>query len=264
MQQLVAEFSARAATAPDAIAVIDASGSHTTAEVMREAELLSRVLAAAVEGAPTVLVQADNTWRTLAAALAVGMQGGLIAVISRHATPASSRSRCRTSIPDVVVASEPDDPRLGRPRGPLLREIRGARGWTGGGAPRRRPRRERWRGGVVIGMTSGSTGRPKCVVQSEAALRYAGRHHRRRRPAPGDPVAAIVPLSSDGRVLLRHVPAAAARLADRLPGRLGPGGRGARCWPSTACAGRCCVPTMALQLSAGRDSDGSALVAAAP
>ena len=56
---------------------------------------------------------------------------------------------------------------------------------------------ERWDGGVVIAMTSGSTGRPKCVVQSEAALRYAGQATIDAVGLqPGDPVGALVPLSS--------------------------------------------------------------------
>src|SRR5213079_1496355 len=48
-----------------------------------------------------------------------------------------------------------------------------------------------------IGLTSGSTGRAKGVVQSEAALRYAcACTIEINGLAPGDAVAAIVPLSS--------------------------------------------------------------------
>ena len=58
-------------------------------------------------------------------------------------------------------------------------------GWTLAVAPARPVSDvERWRGGAAVAMTSGSTGRPKCVVQSEDAIRYAGRlDHRRDRPA---------------------------------------------------------------------------------
>jgi acyl-CoA synthetase (AMP-forming)/AMP-acid ligase II len=55
----------------------------------------------------------------------------------------------------------------------------------------------RWAGGSAVAMTSGSTGRPKCVVQSEAAIRYAGRSTIDAIGLqPGDPVGAFVPLSS--------------------------------------------------------------------
>ncbi len=132
MHQLVAEFSARAAETPDAVAVIDASGPHTAAEVLRSAEELAGVLAEIVDGAPTVLVQADNTWRTLSAALAVGLRGGLIAVVSRHATPGEFAIACSDLVPDVVIASGPvlsagTSPSTTSPRG--MRPLTAGRSW---------------------------------------------------------------------------------------------------------------------------------------
>jgi non-ribosomal peptide synthetase component E (peptide arylation enzyme) len=100
----------------------------------------------------------------------------------------------------------------------------------------------------VIGLTSGSTGRAKGVVQSEDALRYAGRATIEAVGLrPGDTVAALVPLSSaaaicfglylplllGGRVLLldRWDPAVAVDLMAAHDAR----------WTM-------CVPTMALQM----------------
>ncbi len=91
MWELARDFVARAANSPDDIAVVDATGEHTMAEVVAAATGLAAQLDAATGGSPTVLVQADNTWRTLAAAIAVGLRGGLIAVFSRHATPVGVR-----------------------------------------------------------------------------------------------------------------------------------------------------------------------------
>src|SRR5690606_24944138 len=55
----------------------------------------------------------------------------------------------------------------------------------------------RWNGGAVAAMTSGSTGRPKCVIQTEDALRYAGRSTIEAVGLEaGDAVGALVPLSS--------------------------------------------------------------------
>ena len=55
-------------------------------------------------GPPTVLVQADNSWRTLAAAVAVGLRGGLIAVISGHATRSEYELALEDIEPDAVLA----------------------------------------------------------------------------------------------------------------------------------------------------------------
>ncbi|WP_307796065.1 fatty acid--CoA ligase family protein [Amycolatopsis sp. 195334CR] len=128
-------------------------------------------------------------------------------------------------------------------------------GWCATGA--RREHADRWAGGVVIGLTSGSTGRAKGVVQSEASLRYAGRSTIDAVGLrPGDPVAALVPLSSaaavcfglylplllGGPILLleRWDPAAAVRLMAEHRAR----------WTM-------CVPTMALQMGAAADRDGA-------
>ena len=88
MQLLAREFAERAERAPGDVAVIDALGVHTVGEVMAAARELATALEESLGGSPTVLVQADNTWRTLATALAVGLRGGMVAVLSGHAVAA--------------------------------------------------------------------------------------------------------------------------------------------------------------------------------
>ena len=88
MQLLAQEYAERAASAPGDPAVIDPLGEHTVGEVMGQARDLATALEDALGGRPTVLVQADNTWRTLATALAVGLRGGTVAVLSSHAVAA--------------------------------------------------------------------------------------------------------------------------------------------------------------------------------
>lgn len=106
MKQLATELTSRAATDPDTVAVIDADGQHTLGEVVTEASRLAAWLEEAVGGSPTVLVQADNSWRTLAAAVAVGLRGGLIAVTSRQATASEVALALEDLRPDVVVAAD--------------------------------------------------------------------------------------------------------------------------------------------------------------
>ena len=106
MQVLAADFAERARCSPEEPAVIDASGEHSTAELQRAAQALAGELGEALTGAPTVLVQADNTWRTLAAALAIGQRGGVMVVISRHATRSEFELACADVLPDAVVASD--------------------------------------------------------------------------------------------------------------------------------------------------------------
>jgi acyl-CoA synthetase (AMP-forming)/AMP-acid ligase II len=197
MQQLAQEVLARAETSPEQIAVVDGTGEHTVGEVVAHARELAAVLAEKLEGAPTVLVQADNTWRTLAAALAVGIRGGLVAVISGHATRTEWELAHEDIAPDAVVVSPHTAAgwQVGEEFAETGQALDGwpvltvASGVTAGV--------ERWNGGVVIAMTSGSTGRPKCVVQTEEALRYAGASTIEAVGLqPGDPVGALVPLSS--------------------------------------------------------------------
>lgn len=197
MRMLAQELVERAERAPDVVAVIDGEGEHTLRQVVAQAREIADLLEQVQSGPPTVLVQADNSWRTLAAAVAVGLRGGLIAVVSGHAARSEYELALEDIQPDAVIASpqalatwQVADASL-----PAAGEVLG--GWPLRAAPGRTRGVERWDGGVVIAMTSGSTGRPKCVVQSESALRYAGRAtidavglH------PGDPVGALVPLSS--------------------------------------------------------------------
>src|SRR4051812_7822862 len=106
MHQLARQFAERADRTPDDLAVIDALGQHTVAEVMTAARELAAALEDSLEGSPTVLVQADNTWRTLATALAVGLGGGMVAVLSSHAVAAEFALAMEDIEPDAVVASD--------------------------------------------------------------------------------------------------------------------------------------------------------------
>lgn len=197
MQVLAAEFAQRAARSPAAVAVLDATGEHTTAEVQAGADALSARLAARVDGPPTVLVQADNTWRTLTTALAVGARGGVVVVISAHATAAELALALEDVEPDALLAAPEVLDAWGVRGAAFPHHDRTLAGWdllSRGTAPRDVAR---WAGGAAVAMTSGSTGRPKCVVQSEASLRYAGRATIEAVGlAPGDAVGAFVPLSS--------------------------------------------------------------------
>jgi len=197
MQQLAKEVLARAESTPDQVAVVDGTGEHSLGEVVAHAKALAELLGDRLEGAPTVLVQADNTWRTLAAAIAVGIRGGLVAVISGHAARSEWELAYEDIVPDAVVAASStlDTWALGEE---FVVAGEALAGWPVAVAASGRTRGvERWNGGAVIAMTSGSTGRPKCVVQSEDALRYAGRSTIEAVGLePGDPVGALVPLSS--------------------------------------------------------------------
>ena len=197
MRKLARELVERAERAPDDVAVIDGEGEHTLRQVVARAGEIVALLDRCQAGRPTILVQADNSWRTLAAAVAVGLRGGLIAVISGHAARSEYELAVEDIQPDAVVASpqavatwQVDDASL-----PAAGEV--LDGWPLRAAPGPTKGVERWAGGVVIAMTSGSTGRPKCVVQSEDSLRYAGRATIDAVGLqPGDPVGALVPLSS--------------------------------------------------------------------
>ncbi|WP_018332285.1 class I adenylate-forming enzyme family protein [Actinomycetospora chiangmaiensis] len=242
MRELHADLVRRAAAAPDDVVAIDADGAHRVADVLARADDLAATVEARTGPRPTVMVQADNSWRTLVAALAVGRLDGTLALLSRHTTAQEFTAACEDVDPDAVVLA----PAVAAEIAPGEADAEVLDGWRltartarGGG---------RWRGGAVIGLTSGSTGRAKGVVQSEAALRYAGRATIDAVGLrPGDTVAALVPLSSaaavcfglylplllGGRVLLldRWDPAAAVDLMASHDTR----------WTM-------CVPTMALQM----------------
>lgn len=247
MRQLVADLERRAATAPDDVVAIDADGSHRLVDVLARATELATAVENRTGPRPTVMVQADNSWHTLVAALAVGRLDGTLALLSRHTTAQEFTAAVEDVDPDAVVLAPAtaDDLTPGADADEVLD------GWRLTARPARPARTcERWRGGAVIGLTSGSTGRAKGVVQTEDALRYAG--HATIDAVglrPGDTVAALVPLSSaaavcfglylplllGGRVLLldRWDPQDAVDLMAAHDAR----------WTM-------CVPTMALQMGA--------------
>lgn len=257
MQQLAQDVVERARQSPDQVAVVDGTGSHSVSRVVEHATRLAERLADGLDGPPTVLVQADNTWRTLAAAVAVGLRGGVIAVISGHATRSEYELALEDIRPDAVLAAPAtvDSWQVGDEFADATEALEG---WqlrlAASGATRGM---ERWNGGCVIAMTSGSTGRPKCVVQSEAALRYAGQSTIDAVGLrPGDPIGALVPLSS----------VAAFCFGMHLPAMLGSAMVCLEKWdPRTAVelmaenevAWTMLVPTMALQLSLVSGSAGA-------
>jgi len=197
MQLLAREFAERAERTPGDVAVIDALGTHTVGEVMAAARELAAALEESLGGAPTVLVQADNTWRTLATALAVGLRGGMVAVLSSHAVASEVELAMEDIEPDAVVASDEVLTHwvVSSTSFPDKRAV--LDGWALVASGRPASDVARWSGGVAVAMTSGSTGRPKCVVQSEEALRYADRSTIEAIGLePGDAIGAFVPLSS--------------------------------------------------------------------
>ncbi len=175
---------------------------------------------------PTVLVQADNSWRTLVTTLAVGRVGGFVAVMSGHATELELDLALEDIQPDVVIASPELTGTWSVATKGFATEVSVLRGWSMNAVPGRTKGIERWNGGVAVAMTSGSTGRPKCVVQSEEALRFAGqatidavglrdgRPGRRLRPA-------LV----GGCALLRSLPSGDARRHHGVPAALEADGR---------------------------------------
>ncbi|QJY47122.1 class I adenylate-forming enzyme family protein [Pseudonocardia broussonetiae] len=248
MRELVSDVDRRD---PGDVLALDADGAHTVGELRAAADDLAAALTARTGGAPTLLVQADNSWRTVVAALALGRVGGTLALLSRHATRQEFEAAREDLDPDAVLASRPtaDAWAVDPSAGDAVLD-----GWSLTGRPARGGRR--WRDGVVIGLTSGSTGRAKGVVQTEAALRYAGRATVDAVGLrAGDTVAALVPLSSaaaicfglylplmiGGRVLLadRWDPAAAVDLMAEHEAR----------WTM-------CVPTMALQMGSAARTEG--------
>ncbi|WP_460062245.1 class I adenylate-forming enzyme family protein [Streptomyces sp. YKOK-I1] len=276
MRQTVREFHERAESA-DFTAVVDDTGRHGAREMLARAAELADAMApgGSPGGSPagTVLLQADNSWRTVAATLAVGLTGGVLALVNRHTTPAEFAVALEDIRPDVVIA-EPSAAEgwqvreaVSGAREGVVRAgegVSGARtaealdGWQVlvGHGPRDV---SRWSGGTLIGLTSGSTGRPKGVVQSESALRYACvRTAEINGLGDGDAVAAVVPLSSTAAYCF------GVCMALMLGGPLVLSGR----WDREEASARMsandvrwsmCVPTMALQM--GSAAAGSRVLA---
>nr|WSZ20330.1 acyl--CoA ligase [Streptomyces canus] len=247
MRQVVREFQQRAEQA-DFVAVIDDEGSHTARELLAEAGRLAKAMFPGGPGG-TVMLQADNSWRTVAGSLAVGLRGGVLAVVNRHTSRAEFAAAYEDIRPDAIVAEASASDAWG------LRELLPGPvgmvldGWTCRVTPG--PREvSRWSGGVLIGLTSGSTGRPKGVVQSEEALRYACASTVDINGLdPGDAVAAIVPLSSTAAYcfgvylsLLLGGPLVLTSKWDRA--------LALRRMAETEVRWTMCVPTMALQMGA--------------
>lgn len=248
MRQLVAEWVARV-EADDVVAIVDDDGEHSARQVLEHARKLVPLFRDPATAQPrTVLLQADNSWRTLAATVAAGLTDAVLALVNRHSTAIEIGYAVDDIRPDAVLAEpgawdEWDLPALlgGDPQATALS------GWRLGFAPSTAGT-ARWAGGCVIGLTSGSSGRPKGVVQSEAALRYANRRTIEANGLrPGDPVAAIVPLSSTAAFCfgvamsleLRGPMVTSLRWRpDELLDR----------FDSTGVRWVMCVPTMALQL----------------
>lgn len=258
MKQLAQDVVARAARVPDDIAVVDGDGAHSIAEVLAQARVLADVITDAADAAPTVLVQADNSWRTVSAAVAVGLTGGLLAVMSGHANRSEFDVAVEDLQPDVVVAPAGTAEVWGTTENGFVPAGTALDGWSVVGPADGRSRGvERWNGGAVAAMTSGSTGRPKCVIQSEDALRYAGTSTIEAVGLqPGEAIGALVPLSS----------AAAICFGMYLPTMLGGPMVAAAKWnPESAVAllrdqrvaWTMLVPTMALQLTLVDGAEGA-------
>ena len=242
MRQVAAEFRRRAEQS-DSVAVIDDSGPHPARDLLRHA----RALADPLSG--TVLMQADNSWRTVAASLAVGLSGGTLAVVNRHTTAAEFAAAFEDIQPDVVVAEPGAMAEWAVPSLLPGSDERALDGWLARSAPGRREV-SRWGGGCLIGLTSGSTGRAKGVVQSEAALRYAAeRTIAINGLRAGDPIAAIVPLSSTAAYCFGVYQALLLGGPLVLWDRWDPAATLPR-MAQTGVRWTMCVPTMALQLGA--------------
>ncbi|MFI7702101.1 class I adenylate-forming enzyme family protein [Nonomuraea sp. NPDC049480] len=247
MRQAVSEFQRRAAES-DVVAVIDDSGGHTARVLLAHAAGLAEALAGE-GGAGTVMVQADNSWRTIAATLAVGMSGGVLAVVNRHTTGAEAAAVFEDIRPDAVVAEPAAVEEWALPLPPASPGGDVLDGWAVRSGHGRRDV-SRWAGGSLIGLTSGSTGRAKGVVQSESALRYAcSQTAAVNGLRQGDAVAALVPLSSTAAYCFGVYMALALGGPLVLWRRWDPAAALAR-MAETQARWTMCVPTMALQLGA--------------
>jgi cyclohexanecarboxylate-CoA ligase len=240
MRQAVLDFQKRAEQA-DFVAVIDDSGVHTARDLLASAGELASLLG----DGRTVLAQADNTWRTVAMALAAGQTGSVLAVINRHITRAEFADAIEDIRPDIVVAepSATADWAVGGDARPVLG------GWSALSIQEPSDL-SRWDGGVFVGLTSGSTGRAKGVVQSEEALHYAcSCTIEINGLQPGDTIAAIVPLSSTAAFCFGVYCSLLLGGPLVLTAKWDPAAVLARLAETNA-RWTMCVPTMALQMAA--------------
>ena len=84
MQQAVDRFVSRAAE-EDFIAVVDDDGEHGARWLLEQARQLAGAPTGPGAGG-TLMVQAQNSWRTVAAALTAGLGDGVLALVNRHTT----------------------------------------------------------------------------------------------------------------------------------------------------------------------------------
>jgi acyl-CoA synthetase (AMP-forming)/AMP-acid ligase II len=197
MKLLAERFITASKADPEHIVVIDPAGRHRRDFVAEHAQTLASQLLDAFAEPPTVLVQADNNWQTLAAAVAIGLRGGMMAVISHQATASEFDMALEDINPDAVVASPNTLETWDASAEVYEHRADTLEGLVLAAAARPSAGVERWAGGVAIAMTSGSTGRPKCVVHTEESLRYAAQSTIDIvKLEPGDAIGAFVPLSS--------------------------------------------------------------------
>ncbi|OZD11378.1 acyl-CoA synthetase [Rhodococcus sp. 06-156-3C] len=254
---LAEQMVSRAQQSPEDIAVVDETGSHTIGKIVEAARSLADAIAHVDAGAPTALVQADNTWCTVASVLAIGLRGGVVAVFSPHATESEFQLALEDIAPDIVVADPDSLSHWGVTDEQFPHSSSAFADHSSRATGRPFSDVQRWDGGAAIAMTSGSTGRPKCVVQSEEAIRYACTSTIDAVGLkPGEAIGAFVPLSSVAAYCFgMYLPAL-------LGGRMVSIGR----WSPAAAlhavndhqvAWTMLVPTMALQLSVAPDSKGA-------
>ena len=193
MRLVTASFLA-AARDSDWCAVVDDDGAWSARDLIAQAQQLAAQLTAAGPTRPTVLVQSENSRRLVAAALAVGMLGGTLALASAAASADDIAATVGAVQPDSIIGEQGQLDRWQIGSGALLGTA--LSGWQvlAGEEPRAPGR---WQHGVIIGMTSGSTGRSKGVVHSEQSMRYAvSQNIEAVGLVSGEAIGVIVPVSA--------------------------------------------------------------------
>src|SRR4051794_40106322 len=102
MRQLVADW-VTGVESSDFIAIVDDEGEHSARWVLDQARALVPLFHGE-DGPRTVLLQADNSWRTMAAAVAAGLADAVLGLVSRHSTEAEIRYAFDDIRPDAVLA----------------------------------------------------------------------------------------------------------------------------------------------------------------